>query len=144
MESSELSNFVCPDCRASTIAFTANYERVQYVQGQLKRYSSMSSTSNTEKGKPDNERPVPSLKPMSSKAIRPNKLVTKEPYSKTESAMKFKLGDQMMFVSSGKLIHGLIDGLIVSKQGKYQIKTTEGEIFKIFHLLVLRDDENRA
>lgn len=134
MESSDLSTFVCSDCRVSTIAFSANYDRVQYVQGQLKKYTSMSSTSNTQEA-----RSVPNLERVSKKTKHSMKTAPTKPYSKFESAMKFKLGDQVKFVSSGELVHGVIDGLF-SKHGKYQIKTPEGEIFKIFHLSVLAHD----
>lgn len=134
MQSSELSTSICADCRVSTIAFSANYDRVQYVQGQLAKYASMSSTKKETENPPD-KRPVPQLQSMPVK--RSFKPIPK-PYNQTE-AMKLKLGAKVKFVRSGKLIHGVIDGLF-SKQQKYQIKTAEGEIYKIFHLSVLLDN----
>lgn len=140
METSNLSTFVCCDCRNSAIAFSANFERVQYIQGQLTKYASMSSVSTSTEKRTFEHRPVPPLEPVPLKSKHPFKFVPKKPYNMNESTMKFKLGDRVKFVSCGELVHGVVDGLF-SKQKKYQIKTPEGEIFKIFHLLVLNDNE---
>lgn len=136
MELAELSPFICSDCHVSAIAFSANFDRVQYIQGQLKKYSSVSSTSHTQEPKS-----VPNLVRVPIKTKYSMKTAPTKPYNKFESAMKFKLGDKVKFVSSGELVHGVIDGLF-SKLGKYQIKTPKGEIIKIFHLNVLADGNN--